>query len=219
MDFLKDVLGTTSERAIYREEKDSLWRAQIGYDWAEVKADEHLYECRVPLENGRMKPRTSGAREGRVNAKGIPVLYCATQSDTALSEVRPWIGAYISMAKMILRRRVKLVDCTVNRLLPIPAECDAFSNVWLDINGAFAEPVTPDDESAHYAPTQVLAEHFRHEGFDGIMYDSRLGSGKSIALFHIDDAEVESTTLHLVTKLKFDFEDQPVEGTIVSRWG
>lgn len=40
-----------------------------------------------------MKPLSNSASEGRANPKGIPYLYVATDKETAMSEVRPSLGA------------------------------------------------------------------------------------------------------------------------------
>ena len=44
-----------------------------------------------------MKPLERIALEGRTNPKGIPYLYLSSKKETAMSEVRPWIGGYISL--------------------------------------------------------------------------------------------------------------------------
>ena len=43
-----------------------------------------------------MKPLGGRATDGRANPRGIPCLYLATTKETAMSEVRPWIGSYVS---------------------------------------------------------------------------------------------------------------------------
>ncbi len=48
-----------------------------------------------PHNKGRMKPQPK--RKRRPNPKGIPVLYLSTDPQTAIGEVRPWIGAYVSV--------------------------------------------------------------------------------------------------------------------------
>lgn len=47
-----------------------------------------------------MKPKPHHAREGRLNPAGISYLYAATDSETAVSEVRPWHSALVSVAQM-----------------------------------------------------------------------------------------------------------------------
>ena len=71
------------------------------------------------------------------------------------------------------------------------------------INEAFSEPMSRADDVADYAPTQFLAEAFRNEGYDGIVYESRMGNGKNVALFDVDIAEVASRQLQHVEKLSF----------------
>ncbi len=44
--------------------------------------------------------------------------------------------------------------------------------MWLDINTAFSQPVITSDDSADYAPTQILAELFRSAGYSAIAYKS-----------------------------------------------
>src|SRR6202022_2082120 len=47
-------------------------------------------------------------------------------------------------------------------------------NVWTRIDQAFSEPVRHSDDHADYVPTQILAECFKKEGYDGIFYRSKL---------------------------------------------
>ncbi|MFZ0569740.1 MAG: RES domain-containing protein [Rhodomicrobium sp.] len=44
-----------------------------------------------------MKPIPNWLSEGRANPRGIPYLYLASTRDTALAEVRPWIGSHITV--------------------------------------------------------------------------------------------------------------------------
>ena len=58
---------------------------------------------------------------------------------------------------------------------------------------------------AEYVPTQVIAEFFRVNGFDGVVYKSKLGSGFNIALFDIAAAELINCSLVTVNGLSFTF--------------
>jgi hypothetical protein len=45
--------------------------------------------------------------------------------------------------------------------------------IWYAIDQAFRRPVLVfGDELSNYAPTQVIAEFFKKNGFDGIAYQS-----------------------------------------------
>jgi hypothetical protein len=55
-------------------------------------------------------PPTEKAAPGRVNVKGQRVLYCTDQEATAVAEVRPARGFYVSVATMTLNRDVRILD-------------------------------------------------------------------------------------------------------------
>ena len=46
--------------------------------------------------------------------------------------------------------------------------------VWLMINWTFSAPATRSDDTAEYAPTQILAEAFRQDGADGLLTDAEI---------------------------------------------
>ena len=153
-----------------------------------------------------MKPLPDKAYDGRANPKGIPCLYLATRKETALSEVRPWIGSYVSVGQFKILRDVELIDCSrghkdsslhfwLQEQEPEPAERE--KAVWSDIDWAFAEPMTRSDETADYVATQILAELFKREGFEGIAYKSNFGDdGYNVALFDIDAADLINCGLY-----------------------
>jgi len=69
--------------------------------------------ARQVLEGDReMKPIPEKVSDGRANPKGIDCLYIATDYDTAILEVRPLIGSYVTVAKMEITRPLKIVDFT-----------------------------------------------------------------------------------------------------------
>ena len=187
-----------------------VWRAQVGHDWDPVReGDEVDAEVEGPFRPDRMKPPRDRAREGRANPKGIAYLYAATHRDTACAEVRPWLGVYVSLAQFKTVRTLTLVNCTEDskRKHDIggtpPAHWD--TAVWCDIDAAFARPVTPTDEDAEYVPTQILAELFKVNGFDGVLYRSSLGPGHNIVLFDIDSVSLVNCALYEVKSLAFAF--------------
>src|SRR5262249_39603654 len=84
--------------------------------------------------------------------------------------------------------------------------------VWSDINGAFSKPVERGDNSIEYVPTQILAEAFKRNGFDGIAYKSSYGEdGLNVALFDIDAADLINCGLYSIkdVSVKMDQEDNP----------
>jgi hypothetical protein len=202
--FLEAVLETCRDRETVMKKKTVLWRAQLGHDWR-VKAivEGHKLHVEGPFKAKRMKPLPDRAKEGRVNPKGIPCLYCATEIGTAMSEVRPWIGSYVSAARFVLIRDLRFVDCSSETEPPISENPEAWA--WWYINRAFSEPVTDSDDVADYAPTQVLAEAFRSAGYEGIIYGSKLGSGSTVAVFDMTAARLVNCHLYKVRAVNFNF--------------
>jgi RES domain-containing protein len=154
---------------------------------------------RKPYEEERMTPQPYKTKEGRINPKGIPCLYAATNLETAIYEVRPPANTVVSVAELLTNKPLKLIDCTQRRGAWGYSFSDPESELWYAIDRAFSYPVSDADDIAEYAPTQVLAETFRKEELNGIIYDSSLSdSGKNVALFNIYIAHVVSVTLHKV---------------------
>jgi hypothetical protein len=219
--FIDVVLTTAQTRAIIGDKGIHFWRAQLAHDLRTEQIPDHdgrvidEMEMECPADATRMVPRWDRANEGRVNPKGIPCLYLATDKETAMSEVRPWIGSLVSVGLFAAQRNLRLVNCCIDdkpprmsmRALVSPQHREKL--VWQQINRAFAEPVTRSDDVAEYAPTQVLAEAFRAAGFDGLMYSSNFGqgSGRNIALFHLSAAVLVYCELCKVESLKFQFSN------------
>jgi RES domain-containing protein len=207
------VLDTSAARTETIPALTRVARAQIAFDWQPIDiGGGEIEEVPAPCGPSRMMPRASIASEGRANAKGIPVLYTATHRETAIAEVRPWLGLYVTVALIRIKRDLRIVNCTndlqaryrIGFHTPTLPEFERY--VWADINRAYSAPVNPNDQLADYAPTQVLAEYFRQHGFDGIAYASSLGPGHNLVLFDPSAAEVRACDLVEVTRVAFTSE-------------
>jgi hypothetical protein len=173
-----------------------------------------------------MKPLTEKATEGRVNPKGIPYLYLATDQKTAISEIRPWVGKYVTLAEFETCKDLTLIDCSrfdidimnmtardldmLWKLRP-PEPEEATRTVWRWIDMSFSKPVDRDDRggsTADYIPTQIIAELFRANGYDGIKYKSLFNGGKNIALYDIGSAKQKNDSAKVIqiTKIEIDFK-------------
>ncbi len=217
--FLEAVLETAATREKTLEKQSIFWRAQGGFHWREEhwrkdgQGDE-VYEPERPYPHPpqRMKPLLDRAPEGRANPKGIPYLYLATTKETAMTEVRPWMGSYISLARFKLLRRLKIIDCSHNHgnspfyYFKEPSTEDIEKAVWTDIDRAFAIPTISSDNMADYAATQIIAERLKKANYDGISYRSNFGeNGYNIALFDIDSAKLLNRELHQVDAINMKF--------------
>lgn len=223
-EFLDTVIATAREREIAISKDHKLFRAQLGCEWKPTFDEQGQEFDAVPFgyKQDRMKPRVGQATEGRANPMGLPVLYLATTEETALSEVRPWIGAEASIAMFKITRDLKAVNLSiacgnspVNHLtlaafwnLKDASPYAKQKSVWTEIDNAFSEPVTRSDDTGDYVPTQILAELFKSAGYDAIIYKSQFGKiGYNIALFDVKDAEFVSSKPYKVKRICIDFSE------------
>ena len=75
------------------------WRARLGSASELIVDGDVSWDEERPFAESDMKPISNWQAEGRANPRGIPYLYLASTRETALAEVRPWIGSLISVAQ------------------------------------------------------------------------------------------------------------------------
>jgi hypothetical protein len=219
-DFIQSLVETSAQRVRDIPKNFPMWRAQLGNGLRDRKIDHPdltvIVEEPIPFSAERMKPRRNAAHEGRANPKGIPCLYVATDKETAMSEVRPWIGAAVSLGKFESTRALRMVDLSVGHDFKLTADHllgdlstqEIEEGIWAQVDKAFSTPVTDDLGTAEYAPTQVIAEAFRREGFDGLIYRSALSGGFNMALFDMESAELKKCWLYCVDQIAFTFSER-----------
>lgn len=224
-DFLKAIAETSKTRERSVSQGEALFRAQEGHEWRKYEFDGEEDKEACPFCPERMKPLKTPASGGRANPAGIAYLYTADNERTAIAEVRPWVGAHVSVAKLTLVKSVNLVDCTVDerRSLKLysrePSPKERERAVWSDLNKAFARPVNPNESQRDYVPTQIIAEAFRHVGFDGIIFRSSLCDGRNITLFDPDAAIICACALFRVSSVQYAFHEAGSSPYIVDRNG
>lgn len=209
--FLAAVKMTAKKRVQKIPKDRALWRAQIGCDVVPV-TDENGVEYSEQIHTygeKRMKPLKGTQRSGRVNAENINCLYLAVDKETAIAEIRPWVGSDVSVALFKNPSPLHIVTCVDDGGLRIWLEeknaspKDKEESAWSWINWYFSTPMGRDDNPADYVPTQILAELFKSEGYDGVAYKSSVGPGHNIALFDLETAKYVRSELHSVKKLNY----------------
>ena len=223
--FLEAVRRTAEGRlSVIQKGWNLIWRAQRGSCEQEMKQDDGTFYEDIAYPPERMKPRDRMGREGRINPKGISCFYGATTPETAMAEVRPWMGELVSVGRFEVLSEVKVVDCSKYHsknswhILLDKAPGSGLSTqeveeaVWTHIDHAFSEPVTSSDEMADYVPTQILAEVFKADGYDGVAYKSMLtDDGYNIALFDPLKVGQVSGELYKTEKVLFKFGADPID--------
>lgn len=213
--FLKAIVDTCENRVRVIKKGSVLWRAQIGHSVEPIySGDIHVDDEPVPFPPLRMKPLDNSASEGRANPKGIPSLYVATTKETAMSEVRPWLGSIISAGQFEVQRELRIIDFSVEHgknnldyFFKKPSDEETLKAVWSEIDNAFSRPTESSDLKSEYAPTQIISEFIKSKGFDGIAYKSSLADGHNCALFDLDSAKLINCSIYSSKKIKFDFSE------------
>jgi hypothetical protein len=214
-EFLRVLAATSHSRSLTMKAERILWRAQLGHDWRKIEQEGVSEEEPTAYPSERMKPTPEKAGAGRVNPRGIPCLYRATQKETAALEVRPLFHSYVSIAQFKIVKDLKIVNCSAPEIgnlafLDKDLSQDGMEKVvWSAMNRAFSEPVTRGDDGLDYVPTQILAETFRLNGFDGIAYKSNYGEdGFNVALFDLAVADLINRCLYRIDKMSVILSEQ-----------
>lgn len=161
------------------------------------QSDEALKKAMARPDAELGPPPSKLATAGRMNARGISVFYGASDSEVALSEVRPPVGSWVAVAAFEISRPLKLLDLTTLNTAQIPGSIfDPTFSLSLErarflrsLAGRMTKPIMPEDEAIDYLPTQVVADFLasqQNHDLDGIVYPSAqtLSGAFNVVLFH-----------------------------------
>ncbi len=201
-DELMDYLKTN--RFFFNEELDIFQHFISGLPTVEIIEGTNFYRARKgKYYNIRdlKPPDACKCNHGRLNPKGIQYLYLANSEFTAISEVRPWIGSEITVAKFVPVKKLKVLDFTYNSEDIYP------NNYRKVIDNNFSRPMTLEDSHIGYLPTQAIAEYIRINGYDGVKYSSSISEGGyNVAIFDSSDMKgLEISGIVTVTNVKYSY--------------
>lgn len=160
------------------------------------KKDKHGKIIVWPKKEMTAPPKEIAPR-GRANPAGISYLYAAQKMQTAVAEVRPYVGQYVSIREVRPKRRLKLANLGKVRPVATPFNDPDLSDTLRRLallnclNRELSKPVNPDTSEVEYVPTQYLAEVILDSGFDGIIYRSAVApTGVNAVFFRPDDLRI-----------------------------
>lgn len=184
-----------------------------------IKEGMVLYRARLNIHNSRFNKRSMGAPSstqangGRANPKGIPYLYLASDENTAISEIRPAKGQTVTVGCFKTCKELKLVkfqDLSPFKLIFNTEEGLEYSKVnrVLElIMKKLSEPIDPMIADLEYLTTQYICEEIKNMGYDGVSFDSAMGSGMNFALFYPLGCCICSTTKQRTVKdISYDIQ-------------
>ena len=164
---LLDDISTNPEILIVAKEK--LYRSRIIYDMERINKSSGYYG--YGAEESFVPPKKL-AKDMRANYRYIPYLYCADDPYLSIIEVRPRYGACVSVATIVVNEQIRLLDFTIRNKNQKMSEVK--QNLFNDLSELFSKPVTEDDDTLDYIPTQYIAEFAKKLGYDGIAFKSSL---------------------------------------------
>ena len=163
----------------------------------------------APSEMG--PPEAHIASAGRAQLAGVAVLYVADTAPTAIAEVRPEVGEYVTTGTFRIKpeKRLKVLDLTrfgnqaFLRLIRLPSELSSLINLS---RYAFSAPLHPGNPKKYYAHAYFV-QMVRDLGYDGIGYESAVHqNGRCFAFFDADNFRCTRTSLHQVKSVSIASE-------------
>jgi len=160
-----------------------------------------LYRARISAGNKAFpldkmgKPPIEQTKDGRANPKGIPYLYLASDVGTAIAEVRPSIGYYLTVAKFENNLAIEVIDLRNPSIQSPFMYGDRIGEVlehlsFLELLGhELSKPIKVEESELLYIPSQYLCELIKSSQYTGVIYKSAISKGFNLALF--DDSVVE----------------------------
>ena len=154
-------------------------------------------------------PPADAGSAGRINPERIRYLYLAEDPETAIYEVRPTIGQYVSVASFRTVDKVKIYDLA-QEIKPQEGENTEYDySLFNVIQQRFSEPNTGD--AFRYLPTQYLGELIKQMGFDGLRFKSSLKNGGiNVVLFDDKKCKAYRSDMIKVGDIELKFENPEI---------
>lgn len=153
------------------------------------------------------RPPDERATNGRANPIGISYLYAASDTLTAISEVQPYKGELVTVAKIQINTPKVIADLRDPKrtISPFGLEEESLEYLYSEIpylvtlGEELSKPIIPKEADLEYLPSQYLCEFIKSIGFAGVLYKSSLGEGFNLALFDDTGLSFVEKTEYVVT--------------------
>ena len=142
---------------------------------------------------------------GRINSRGIPYLYTASDPSTAIAEIRPSKAVPVSVAKLTTtkpHRFVKLEKSKFSNILPLYQQFELYRLANI-ITLELSKPIDSSTSDFGYLATQFIAELADSKDFDGIAFKSSLAEGTNYVFFREDNIQFVDSEIVDVIGVKY----------------
>lgn len=190
------------------------FRARIGVEY--VLADNFSWmsnnydEVAIPYKSELISaPKPKIASEGRLNRKKTAYLYLASDIDTAIAEVKPSNGHYVSLGEFEIIKdldNLKIADfCNIDFYNFAKSDTDIQNYIILK---SLKERLSLPNPNKEYDFTQIIADALIILGFDGIKFESSVGKGYNLVLFNHCNASYikDSYKAVLINEVQYKYE-------------
>jgi len=149
-----------------------IFRVRRAPTWAEMRRI-----CSAP---GReLGAPQEGLQAGRMNPCGVRVFYGSFSRESALAEVRPYVGELAVIGRFRVVRNLVLLNLPacgrahrVSCFDPAYVEKTERIEFYGELDAILSRPVLPDEAPLEYIASQAVAEYVKKMGMDGIVYSS-----------------------------------------------
>lgn len=204
-----------NELAVVIDKDNSVfYRARKGYELRKLDSDSP-FKVKMPYKDMGPPPYNL-SKGGRANSIGIVCLYLATNIETVISEVRPYKGELVSVAKFKLVENLKVIDFTgLNDDIDTRIIKDSpfkYNDIIKRIESmkffnllsiAMSTPINSQQYELEYLPMQYYIEYFKELGFDGILYKSAMGNENNLVLFEYNKVKEVDKRIYKVRDLNY----------------
>lgn len=184
----KNSFSTLLENLKFTLKADkTFYRARIGYTEKveDVSLGYNTFKIKIPYSGSQLSsPPILKTTAGRANRQGVAFLYLASDEETALGEIRPHPGHYVSVGQFKNTDNLLLADLRFVDLVKYYNDNEQLKLFKLlkDLSDELSIPILPD-EKENYLVTQFISDIIRQIGFDGILFNSSVSKGYNLVAF------------------------------------
>ncbi|SDX75741.1 RES family NAD+ phosphorylase [Flavobacterium degerlachei] len=192
-------------------------RARIGYSEKieEIGFGLNSFSTKIPYSKEQLSsPPILKTTAGRANRQGVAFLYLASNQETAMGEIRPHPGHYVSVGEFQNIENLMLADLRFVDLVKYFNDNKQLQlfKILKDLSEELSIPILPE-EKENYLVTQFISDIIRQIGFDGILFNSSVSNGYNLVAFepskfaYVDD----SSKLLKITSINFECKEVEYE--------